>query len=46
MLDDRDLTALLDRPAVVAAVLELGVSALQVKTYSLPFDGSGRCESR
>jgi hypothetical protein len=31
MLDDGDLTALLGRPAVVAAVLELGVSALQVE---------------
>jgi hypothetical protein len=31
MSDDRDVTALLSRPAVVAAVLELGVSALQVE---------------
>jgi hypothetical protein len=31
MLHDRDVNALLSRPAVVAAVLELGVTALQVE---------------
>ena len=41
MSDDRDVNALLSRPAVVAAVLELGVVALQVEDVLAALRGFG-----